>query len=84
MKRMLAKSLAGHDKNHIYVVLEEEDGFVLLVNGKTKTTDNPKKKKCMHIQPIKYVSEEIAEILQQEKLTDEAVCEILDLYNRRK
>ena len=42
---ILAKSKAGHDKNHIYLVMKRQDEIVYLVNGKTRTCDNPKKKK---------------------------------------
>ncbi len=42
---ILAKSKAGHDKNHIYLVMKRQDDIVYLVNGKTRTCDNPKKEK---------------------------------------
>ena len=42
---ILAKSKAGHDKNHVYLVMKRQDDIVYLVNGKTRTCDNPKKKK---------------------------------------
>ena len=45
---ILAKSKAGHDKNHIYLVMKRQDDIVYLVNGKTRTCDNPKKKKEKH------------------------------------
>ena len=46
---ILAKSKAGHDKNHIYVVMEKQEDVVYLVNGTTKTCANPKKKKAIQI-----------------------------------
>ena len=46
---ILAKSKAGHDKNHIYLVMKRQDDIVYLVNGKTRTCDNPKKKKEKHL-----------------------------------
>ncbi len=80
---MLAKSKAGHDKNHIYVVVSEDENYVYLVNGGTKKLASPKRKKKMHIQPIKHLPEDISSILKEE-LDDEKVVMILDLYNRRK
>lgn len=49
---MLAKSKAGHDKGHIYVIIEIDETYVYLVDGKIRTLDNPKKKKRKHVQVI--------------------------------
>ncbi len=53
MVGMLAKSKAGHDKENIYVIFQEDDAYVYLVDGKNRTTDKPKKKYKKHIQIIK-------------------------------
>lgn len=53
MVGMLAKSKAGHDKENIYVIFQEDDAYVYLVDGKNRTTDKPKKKNKKHIQIIK-------------------------------
>lgn len=52
-KGMLAKSLAGHDKDMIYVIAEVEEAYVYLVDGRIRTFDRPKKKKKKHVQIIK-------------------------------
>lgn len=52
-KGMLAKSLAGHDKDMIYVIAEVEEAYVYLVDGRIRTLDRPKKKKKKHVQIIK-------------------------------
>ena len=44
-KGMLAKSLAGHDKGKIYVVINIEENHIFLVDGTVRTLDRPKKKK---------------------------------------
>lgn len=59
---LLAKSLAGHDKGKLYYVVSEDEGFVYLVNGKTKLLENPKRKKLMHVQLIKKLPDEITEM----------------------
>lgn len=82
---MLAKSKAGHDKNHIYVVQKQEGNMVYLVNGVTKPLAHPKKKKTMHIQPIRRLPEEVTALVKgQIALDDALVIEILKRYNRRK
>ena len=52
-KGMLAKSLAGHDKDKIYVISGLEDAYVYLVDGKIRTLEKPKKKKKKHVQLIR-------------------------------
>ena len=44
MRIEFAKSLSGHDKNHIYLIWKKEGRFAYLVNGTTHTMNNPKKK----------------------------------------
>ena len=81
MNLRLAKSLCGHDKNEIYVVYREENDFVYLINGKTKTIEKPKRKKQRHIQIIKNLPEEIIEMVSQ-GLTNETAKKIIKHYVR--
>lgn len=46
----LAKSLAGHDKDRLYVIIGAEDGFCFLSDGRLKPLSAPKKKKTKHFQ----------------------------------
>lgn len=52
-KGMLAKSLAGHDKEKIYVIISIEENHIFLVDGVARTLDRPKKKKKKHVQLIR-------------------------------
>ena len=83
MELLLAKSKAGHDKNHIYVVIGEEGDVVFLANGTTKKCQSPKKKKKIHIQPIRHLEPELIQMVQDKEMDDALVVEILNLYNRR-
>jgi len=60
---MLAKSLAGHDQNKIYVIIQEDEKYVFLCDGKNRTLNNLKKKKKKHVQLISAISKELAEKL---------------------
>lgn len=42
-------SLAGHDKDKLYVVLKQEGSHAILADGKTKTLKDPKKKNLKHL-----------------------------------
>lgn len=50
---MLARSKAGHDEGRVYVIMDTDDAYVYLVDGKLRTLQNPKKKKKKHVQIIK-------------------------------
>ena len=52
----VAVSLAGHDAGRRYLAVGEENGFVLLANGKQRRLSNPKRKKKKH---IRWLSENI-------------------------
>ena len=58
MRGMLAVSKAGHDKGRIYMIIDHDDSYVYLSDGRLKTADKPKKKKYKHIQIIKMISDE--------------------------
>ena len=47
---MMARSLAGHDKGKVYMVLDVKEPFVYLVEGKIRKLDHPKKKRIKHVQ----------------------------------
>ena len=49
---MLAKSKAGHDNGHVYVISNVDEAYVYLVDGSIRTIERPKKKKKKHIQII--------------------------------
>lgn len=82
-KGMLAISKAGHDKDSWYVVLNIEENRALLVNGKNRTIDHPKKKKLKHLQPVNEVPENLREKLQNEKpWTNEEIKRALKLAKK--
>ena len=60
---MLAKSLAGHDQNKIYVIIQEDETSVFLSDGKNRTLEHLKKKKKRHVQLIKNKGSELTEKL---------------------
>ncbi|MQN00432.1 MAG: hypothetical protein FRC54_00280 [bacterium LCO1.1] len=62
----MAKSIAGHDKTEVYVVIDEEDDSVLLANGKNRTVASPKRKKLKHVQLIKNIPDEVSAISEVE------------------
>lgn len=75
----LVKSLAGHDKDELYLVLAVEGEMLTLVNGRNKNLKKPKLKKQKHVQIIKGVDEEILNKINSGKLIDADVIHMLRL-----
>ena len=49
----LARSLAGHDKGNLYIIIEETAQYLLVADGESKTLEKPKKKNPKHLQLIR-------------------------------
>ena len=76
---MLAVSRAGHDRGTVYVVLDADETYLWLADGKRKLLEKPKKKKQMHVQIIKHLPEELLGRMQSITL-DAHVRKILADY----
>lgn len=52
----IVRSKAGRDKDEVFIVYEIVDSnFVLLVDGKIRKIDKPKKKKVKHLQKFNFI-----------------------------
>lgn len=78
---LLAKSLAGHDKDQIYVVIKEEEEFFWLADGKRRLLESPKKKKQKHVQIIKHLPEDVKEQMNHMTL-DAHVRNVIKQYTK--
>lgn len=82
---MLAISKAGHDFEHLYVIIAEDEEYVYLVDGKIRTMDKPKKKRKKHIQVIKQVQSDIADKFKNgQKIENEEIKRTIKVYNMLK
>jgi hypothetical protein len=81
---MMAKSLAGHDKGKISMVLSTEGDLVYLVDGKNRTIDKPKRKKKKHIQIDYEICACIDSLLSQGKaIHDSDVIRAVREYGKK-
>ncbi len=78
--KLLATSLAGHDKGKCYVVLRQDNDGYYLVDGTNKLLARPKKKNQKHVQLIKHLPEELTEPMENIR-EDADVRKILKLYD---
>lgn len=78
-----AKSLSGHDRGRIYLVVAREGRFACLADGKSHTRKNPKKKNEKHFQVIKNIPDEIrTQLEEKETLTDDIIRWAVKAYER--
>lgn len=83
MTGYFARSAAGHDKGEIYVIIAEDDGCVILSDGRIKPIESPKRKSIKHIQIIKRDNAPLREkITSGDKDTNEAIKRAIKLYKR--
>ena len=57
-------SLAGRDKGQYFFVLKVEGDYALLVNGKSRKIENPKRKKLKHLRFAARIDSKVAEKLR--------------------
>ena len=69
----LVYSMAGHDKNKVYAVIQEDSDYVWLADGDIRTIDHLKKKNKKHVQLIKYE-------LSGDTVTNEMIKRTIKLY----
>ena len=79
-----AKSKAGHDKEEIFIIINKEEEYVYLVDGKSRILDKPKKKKIKHIQVINQIDEELQRKLETNLiLRDEDIKRAIKSYKQK-
>ncbi len=77
-------SKSGHDKGTLLLVVSVAGEYVLLADGKRRKLAKPKRKKIIHIQPTKYVDEDIAEKLTQNAyVLDADIVKALKKYQEK-
>ena len=82
MTLLMGRSLAGHDKGQVYVILREEGQNYILANGTNRSVLSPKRKNQKHIQLIKNFPEEVLDISKEEKdYRDLWVKRVIRIYN---
>lgn len=69
-----ARSLAGHDKDHYYIILSVEGEQLVLADGRTRTQEKPKRKNKKHIQAEKK------QLIKEFPVTDDEIYARLKSY----
>ena len=62
-------SLAGRDEGKLFYVMDTEDNYVLLADGKGRKLENPKRKKLKHVRRVTRTETRVAtKILNGDKV----------------
>lgn len=82
---MLAKSLAGHDRNRLYIIIRTEGEYVWLADGSCRTVERPKRKKKKHIQVVHRIPEPVKSVLEHgEPIQNEHIKQIIQSESRNR
>ena len=57
-------SAAGRDQGEWFYVIHEDPIYLFLANGKDRTLDRPKRKKCKHVQKVLRSETRVAQKLR--------------------
>ena len=53
-------SLAGRDEGKLFYVIDTEENFVLIADGKGRKLENPKRKKLKHVRRVSRTETRVA------------------------
>ena len=68
-KSDIIESLAGRDKGKFFYVIDTEENFVLIADGKGRKLENPKRKKLKHVRRVTRTETRVAmKILNGDKV----------------
>ena len=68
-KSDIVLSLAGRDKGKLFYVMDTEENFVILADGKGRKLENPKRKKLKHVRRVSRTETRVAtKILNGDKV----------------
>ena len=71
VKSNIVKSTAGRDEGDLFFVLDIQEEFLLLADGKRRRVENPERKKCKHVTFVGESHSVVAEkIRSSEKITN--------------
>ena len=64
-KSDIIESLAGRDKGKFFYVMDVEENYVLIADGKGRKLENPKRKKLKHVRRVTRTETRVALKIQK-------------------
>ena len=79
----VVKSTAGRDQGQLYYVISVDGQFLMLANGKDRTLEEPKRKKCKHVAMVLRSETRVAaKILSGNKVLNSELRRDLAFFSR--
>jgi ribosomal protein L14E/L6E/L27E len=72
-------SSAGHDAGKCYVIIQIENEYVYLVDGKIRTLSHPKKKKRIHVKMLAVSDQALTDKIVTHKVKNEEIKRAIKL-----
>lgn len=77
----LVRSLAGHDKGSLFIIIKEDAEYVYLADGQSRPAGKPKRKKKKHVQISRIRDEKLSEKLMSGNIaSDEEIKYFIRCY----
>ncbi|NLJ97299.1 MAG: 50S ribosomal protein L14 [Clostridiales bacterium] len=76
-------SVSGKDRGKHYVIIDTDNEYVYLVNGKSRTLDNPKKKKLKHIHRLDFFNPLLTEVIKNKTVKNEDIKRSIKMLQGR-
>ena len=83
MKGEFARSLSGHDKGRVYVIIEEQEDHLMLSDGRLRPLEKLKRKNTKHVETVKkhiYNEGLINKLENGEELRNEEIKRAIKQY----
>ena len=79
----VVKSKAGRDKNKLFIVLDiVDESYVILVDGRLRKLENPKKKKIKHLGLYSSIISDLSERQDNKEVSDAYIREVLAPFEK--
>ena len=79
----IVQSLAGHDKGEFFFVMDLDDRWVYLANGKDRTAERPKRKNRKHVRKASRIdSLVVSKIHSGDKVLNSELRRTLAVYRQ--
>ena len=79
----VVKSKAGRDKDKLFVVLDIVDkSYVMVVDGKLRKLENPKKKKIKHLSLYNSIIDELSDKKASKEMNNSYIRKVLVPFNK--
>lgn len=80
----LVRSMAGHDKDSLFIIIRQDAEYAYLADGKLRRLDKTKRKKKKHMQIIGVKDDNLQEkLMSGGHVTDEEIKYFIKCYTEK-